>query len=160
MPFVAIALGSNLGDRRAHLEWAIGELRHFLRNITVSSIIETAPVDVPDEQPPYLNAVLVGETDLSPSAMLTELGRLEAERGRTRPSFRASRTLDLDLILHGDTVALTETLGVPHPRFRDREFVLAPLAEIAPQMVDPVTGLTVGELLKKLEVRSSKFEKD
>jgi 2-amino-4-hydroxy-6-hydroxymethyldihydropteridine diphosphokinase len=87
--------------------------------------------------------------------VLAELGRLERERGRTRPSFRASRTLDLDLILHGDTVVSTERLVVPHPRFRDREFVLAPLAEIAPEMIDPLTGLTVGELLRKL--RTSNF---
>ena len=150
MPQVAIALGSNLGDRRAHLDWAIARLRGYLHNVRVSSIIETAAFDVPDEQPPYLNAVLVGETDLSAIEVLQELGRLEAERGRTRPSFRASRTLDLDLILHGDTVSSTGGLNVPHPRFREREFVLAPLADIAPEMVDPVTGLTAGELLKKL----------
>ena len=155
MSSVAIALGSNLGDRRAHLEWAIGQLRHFLHNIAISSIIETAAVEVPDEQPPYLNAVVVGNTELPASQVLAELGRLERERGRTRPSFRASRTLDLDLILHGDTVVSTERLVVPHPRFRDREFVLAPLAEIAPEMIDPVTGLTVGELLRKL--RTSNF---
>ena len=152
---VAIALGSNLGDRRAHLEWALGELRHFLRNVAISSIIETAPVEVPDEQPPYLNAVVVGETALSAPQVLAELIRIEQERGRTRPSFRASRTLDLDLILHGDTVVSTDQLVVPHPRFRDREFVLGPLAEIAPAMVDPVTGLTAGELLQKL--RTSNF---
>jgi 2-amino-4-hydroxy-6-hydroxymethyldihydropteridine diphosphokinase len=150
LPVVAIALGSNLGDRRAHLEWAILELRNFLRNMTVSSILETAPVDVPDEQPPYLNAVLVGETDLSPTAVLDELGRLEAERGRIRPSYRAARTLDLDLILYGDAVIDTDALTVPHPHFREREFVLAPLTEIAPGLIDPVTGKTVEELLKKL----------
>ena len=160
MSLVALALGSNLGDRRAHLEWAIGELRERLGNVLVSSIIETAPIEVPDEQPPYLNAVLVGETTLSAPELLDELARLEGERGRTRPSFRAARTLDLDLILYGDTVISTDGLEVPHPRFRGREFVLAPLAEIAPGMIDPVTGLTVGELLKKLEGRSSKFDKD
>ena len=160
MPLVAIALGSNLGDRRAHLRWAIGELRQLLGNVTVSTVIETAPIDVPDEQPPYLNAVLVGETTLSAPDLMAQLGRLEGERGRTRPSFRASRTLDLDLILYGDAVISTDALDVPHPRFRDREFVLAPLAEIAPDMIDPVTGLTVGELLKKFKVRSSKFESD
>jgi 2-amino-4-hydroxy-6-hydroxymethyldihydropteridine diphosphokinase len=162
MPFVpvAIALGSNLGDRRAHLEWAIDALRNSVRNIKVSSIIETAPFDVPDEQPFYLNAVLVGETDLSAAEVLTELARLETDRGRTRPSFRASRTLDLDLILHGDTIASTDTLNVPHPRFREREFVLAPLAEIAPGLLDPVTGLTVGELCEKFKVRGAKFNRE
>ena len=156
MPLVAIALGSNLGDRRAHLHWAIEQLQQLLRNVTVSSIIETAPVGVPDEQPPYLNAVLVGDTSLSAPQLLSELGRLEGERGRTRRSYRASRTLDLDLIFHGGTVISTDAIVVPHPRFREREFVLAPLAEVAPDMIDPITGLTVKELLERL--RTSNFE--
>jgi 2-amino-4-hydroxy-6-hydroxymethyldihydropteridine diphosphokinase len=155
MPFVAIALGSNLGDRRAHIVWAIGRLRRLLTNLRASSVIETAPVDVPDEQPPYLNAAVTGNTELSAAALLKKLSSLEAERGRSRPSFRASRTLDLDLILHGDTVVDTEDLAVPHPRFRERAFVLEPLSEIAPNAIDPVSGLTVGELLGKL--RTSNF---
>jgi 2-amino-4-hydroxy-6-hydroxymethyldihydropteridine diphosphokinase len=82
---VAIALGSNLGDRRGHLEWAASELRRFLNNVTVSSIIETAAFDVPDEQPPYLNAVVVGETALSAPEVLANLAASSAsadERGR------------------------------------------------------------------------------
>lgn len=156
MPPVAIALGSNLGDRRAHIDWAIDRLRGLLVNLRASPIIETAAVDVPDEQPPYLNAVVTGDTNLSAHDLLRELSRLEAERGRSRASFRASRTLDLDLILHGDTVVDTAGLAVPHPRFRNRWFVLEPLSEVAPDMIDPVTGLTVGELLGKL--RASNFE--
>ena len=97
MPRVAIALGSNLGDRRAHVDWAIGRLRRLLVNLRASDVIETAAVDVPDEQPPYLNAAVTGDTELSAAALLKELSRLEAARGRSRPSFRASRTLDLDL---------------------------------------------------------------
>ena len=155
MDRVAIALGSNLGDRRAHLDFAIERLRDVLTALHVSSITETAPVDVPDDQPPYLNAVVVGETALEPDALLEKLMALELERGRERRSFRAARTLDLDLILYGDRVMRTDTLEIPHPRFRDREFVVAPLAEIAPEMIDPVTGLTVGELLRKL--RTSDF---
>src|SRR5580765_2946240 len=111
MPRVAIALGSNLGDRRAHIGWAIDRLGGLLTNLRASSVIETAPVDVPDEQPLYLNAVVTGDTDLPAAALLEELSRLEAERGRSRLSFRASRTLDLDLILHGDTVVDTEDLA-------------------------------------------------
>lgn len=152
MPRVAIALGSNLGDRRAHIDWAIDRLRGLLVDLRVSPVIETAAVDVPDEQPPYLNAVVTGDTELSAAALLEKLGRLEAARGRSRPSFRASRTLDLDLILHGDTVVDTEDLAVPHPRFRERAFVLEPLSEIAPDMIDPVSGLTVGEILRRFEV--------
>ena len=158
MPLVAIALGSNLGDRGAHLRWALNQLRPLLATIRVSAFIETDPVDVPDEQPNYLNAVVVGETTLSPQLVLRELLRIERARGRERKTLLAPRTLDLDLILHGSAIMDTPTLTVPHARFRDRMFVLGPLAEIAPEMIDPVTGKTVGELLKKLEVRSSEFE--
>src|SRR5688572_11199074 len=99
---VAIAIGSNLGDRHAHLNWAVTRLRGLLTDLRVSSFIDTDPVDVPDEQPVYLNAVVVGETSLAPEALLDELLALERARGRERPSFRAARTLDLDLILYGD----------------------------------------------------------
>jgi 2-amino-4-hydroxy-6-hydroxymethyldihydropteridine diphosphokinase len=149
MSRVAIALGSNLGDREAHLHWAIDRLRGVLTAVRVSSFLETGPVDVPDPQPPYLNAVAVGETELPAAEVMNTLLTIEAERGRTRSSVRASRTLDLDLILYGDQVIDDPTLTVPHPRFRDRLFVLEPLAEVAPEMTDPVSGLTVAELLAK-----------
>jgi 2-amino-4-hydroxy-6-hydroxymethyldihydropteridine diphosphokinase len=143
---VAIALGSNLGDRRAHLAWAIEQLGAILADIRASSIIETEPVGVDEPQPPYLNAVVVGEATLPPEALLAALLEMEQKRGRRRPSFRAPRTLDLDLILYGDTVLDTPALILPHPRFREREFVLRPLAEIAPAWRDPVTGKAMGEL--------------
>jgi 2-amino-4-hydroxy-6-hydroxymethyldihydropteridine diphosphokinase len=147
---VAIALGSNLGDRQSHLEFAVAKLGEFVRNLRVSTFIDTAPVDVPDEQPRYLNAVVVGETLLEPEALLDQLLAIERERGRERPSLRAARTLDLDLILYGDLVASTPALAIPHPRFRERAFVLRPLAEIASEMVDPVTGKTILELAGEL----------
>ena len=158
MASVAVALGSNLGDRRAHLEWAIDQLRRLLTDLRVSSIIETAPVDVPDDQPAYLNAVAVGETALSPQDFLSELARLEHERGRERRSFRAARTLDLDVIRHGDAVIQTDAITVPHARFRERLFVLEPLNEIAAEMIDPASGLTVGELLGRAKVRGQRSE--
>jgi 2-amino-4-hydroxy-6-hydroxymethyldihydropteridine diphosphokinase len=148
---VAIALGSNLGDRRAHLDFAVERLRDLLTALHVSSITETAPVDVPDDQPPYLNAVVVGETALEPDALLEKLMALELERGRERRSFRAARTLDLDLILYGDRVIKTPNIEIPHPRFRDREFVLRPLAELEPGWIDPVTGQTMEKLLRSVE---------
>ncbi len=149
IPFTAIALGSNLGDRRGHLDWAIDRLRPLLTGLRVSPYFDTAPVDVPDAQPRYLNAVVVGHTDATAGALLDALRRLEDERGRERPSFRAARTLDLDLIFYGDEVIQTDTLEVPHPRFRTRRFVLEPLATLAPDWRDPVTGRTVGELLEE-----------
>lgn len=149
---VAIALGSNLGDRRAHLEWACARLREHLADFRASSIIETDPVDVPGPQPPYLNAAVAGMSGLEPEPLLDLLLSIERERGRERPTLRAPRTLDLDLILYGDRIVQVSGLDVPHPRFRDRRFVLEPLAEIAPEMRDPVTGLTVSELLTALVI--------
>ena len=147
MTGVAIALGSNLGDRQAHLSWAVERMGEWLDGLRVSSFIETEPVGVDEPQPAYLNAAVVAETTLEPDDVLQRLLALERDRGRTRPGFRASRTLDLDLILYGDRVIDTPGLTVPHPRFRDRAFVLVPLAQIAPEWRDPVTGKTVSSLL-------------
>jgi len=147
---VAIALGSNLGDRRAHLTWAFEQLGRYLTDLRISSILETEPFDVPDPQPPYLNAVAVGETAVAPAELVVVLLRLERARGRTRTRACAPRTLDLDLILHGDLILETPTLVLPHPRFRERRFVLEPLAELAPKWKDPVTGRSVEELLRSL----------
>jgi 2-amino-4-hydroxy-6-hydroxymethyldihydropteridine diphosphokinase len=147
---VAIAIGSNLGDRRAHVEWAFARLRQYLTDFRASSVVETNPVDVPGPQTPYLNAAVTGRTDLDPGQLVTLLLGLERERGRERPFPRAPRTLDLDLILYGDRIVRTPELEIPHPRFRDRGFVLQPLAEIAPDLKDPVTGQTMRELAAKL----------
>jgi 2-amino-4-hydroxy-6-hydroxymethyldihydropteridine diphosphokinase len=145
---VAIALGSNLGDRRGHLDYAASRLGSILRNIRVSTAFDTEPVDVPGSQPLFLNAAATGETALSARELLEALLEIERERGRERPMPGAARTLDLDLVLFGSEILDEPALVVPHPRFRDRRFVLEPLAEIAPDMVDPVTGKTVGELLR------------
>jgi 2-amino-4-hydroxy-6-hydroxymethyldihydropteridine diphosphokinase len=146
---VAIALGSNLGDRASHLEFAVDRLRQRLADLRVSPFLETAPVDV-EPQPAFLNAALTGVTGDSPRQLLESLLALEAERGRERPGPGAPRTLDLDLILFGDRTIDEPDLTVPHPRFRARRFVLEPLAAIAPELRDPVTGLTIRQLLEKL----------
>jgi 2-amino-4-hydroxy-6-hydroxymethyldihydropteridine diphosphokinase len=147
MDRVAISIGSNLGDRRAHLDFAVARLNASLANLTVSSYYETDPVGVPGPQPAFLNAAAVGETTASARDLLAVLMAIERERGRERPFQNAARTLDLDLILAGPLVVDEEGLTIPHPRFRERRFVLEPLAEIAPEMVDPVTGLTIAALL-------------
>ena len=147
---VFIALGSNLGDRHEHLHWAVQQLALRLDRLRVSRIVESDPVDVPDVQPPYLNGVATGETAMAPREVLSWLLALEAERGRVRHHDRAPRTLDLDLILYGGEVVNSVDLTLPHPRFRARLFVLEPLAELAPDFVDPVTGKTMRELLVEL----------
>jgi 2-amino-4-hydroxy-6-hydroxymethyldihydropteridine diphosphokinase len=151
VPFVAIALGSNLGDRQAALTHAIDRLTPLLADISVSQAIETEPEgDGLEGQPLYLNAAVVGTTSLDPRALLAELMTIERELGRERPHPGAARTLDLDLILVDDLIVDEPDLKVPHPRFRSRFFVLGPLAEIAAGMRDPVTGMRVGELLQRL----------
>ncbi len=146
---VAVALGSNLGDRHAHLRFAVERLRASLTVLLVSPFIETAPVGV-DPQPAFLNGAVTGLAQGTPREVLELLLELEHERGRVRPRAGAARTLDLDLILFGDLVVREPDLVVPHPRFRERRFVLEPLAAIAPDLRDPVTGLSVRELLGRL----------
>jgi 2-amino-4-hydroxy-6-hydroxymethyldihydropteridine diphosphokinase len=147
MSRVAIALGSNLGDRERHLRAAVDALTPFVQHIRVSTFHDTAPVGVVP-QPTFLNAALVGETSLSAHDLLERLLAIEQQLGRERPFPGAPRTLDLDVILYDDAVIDTASLIVPHPRFRERRFVLEPLAELAPDWKDPVSGRTVEELLR------------
>jgi 2-amino-4-hydroxy-6-hydroxymethyldihydropteridine diphosphokinase len=147
---VALALGSNLGDREAHLRGAIEALLPAFSHLRVSSFYETTPVDVPGPAPMFLNAAATGESELSAPAVLDLLLTIEQRFGRERPYVGAPRTIDLDLILYGERVINAAGLIVPHPRFRERRFVLEPLAEIAADWVDPVTGNTVRELFDLL----------
>ena len=151
----AIALGSNLGDRQAHLAHAVSRLSEILANLRHSTWYDTAPVGVSPDQPRYLNGAVIGETTLPARALLGRLLELEGERGRTRPSAMAPRTLDLDLILYGDAVIREPGLQVPHPRFRERLFVLEPLAEIAPDWIDPETGEAISVLRQRARACAS-----
>jgi len=152
---VAVALGSNIGDRRAHLDFAVSRLETVLSNLRVSSYRDTDPVDVPGVQSLFLNAAAAGETGVSARELLGILLAIEREGGRERPFPGAARTLDLDLVLYGDLVTGEPELTVPHPRFRERRFVLEPLAEVAPDLIDPVTGLSVRALLARIELRQA-----
>jgi 2-amino-4-hydroxy-6-hydroxymethyldihydropteridine diphosphokinase len=148
---VAIALGSNVGDRHAALAFAIDRLSQILTNLKASTPVNTDPEGPGlESQPLYLNAAVTGDTELSSRALLDALLEIERDFGRQRPYPGAPRTLDLDLLLAGDDVVSERGLTVPHPRFRTRFFVLGPLAEVGADLRDPVTGLTVGELLRVL----------
>jgi 2-amino-4-hydroxy-6-hydroxymethyldihydropteridine diphosphokinase len=135
---VLIALGSNLSDRALFLRRAISLLSKIIHVVRVSSFIETDPVDAPP--PKYLNAVVAGYTDLSPSALLDALHEIEARLGRRRTTRNAPRVIDLDLILHSANLVRTRTLTLPHPRYREREFVLEPMRELNLHWRDPATG--------------------
>lgn len=152
---VAVALGSNLGNRRDYLYFGISHLQRILTNVTVSDFIETKPQSPSDRtEPMFLNTAVVGRSAESPATLLSRLQAVEYASGRERPYPGAARTLDLDLVLVGDIVLSKPELVVPHPRFRDRIFVLAPLARVAPDLVDPVTGLTVQVLLDRLNPKN------
>ena len=131
---VVIALGSNLGDRKATLDDAVDQLRKIITITKVSTFIETDPVGGPD-QPNYLNAVVIGESDLEPADLLAKMLSIENEAGRTREVRWGARTLDLDLIVAGDTVMDTEFLTLPHPRAHERRFVLDPWLEVDPEAI-------------------------
>lgn len=142
----AIALGSNLGESQQNLEQAISQLNQS-PEITVndvSSWYETVPVG--PAQPNYLNGCALLTTSLPPHPLLDTLLRIETQFGRVRQERWGARTLDLDLLLYEDIVLDTPRLQLPHPRMRERAFVLVPLEEIAPNWVDPITGSAIAHL--------------
>jgi 2-amino-4-hydroxy-6-hydroxymethyldihydropteridine diphosphokinase len=144
-----IGLGSNLGDRLDELERAFDEIAALPETALIvrSSCYQSAPLDAPGSD--YLNAVAHVRTALAPLALLHALQAIETRHGRTRPFANAPRTLDLDLLLYDDVVMRTEELELPHPRLRERAFVLLPLAEIAPELAVP-SYATVGELASRV----------
>jgi 2-amino-4-hydroxy-6-hydroxymethyldihydropteridine diphosphokinase len=151
MPRIAIAFGSNVGDRERYVHDAVDRLSSFITALRLSRLFETEPIDMAGEQRKVLNAAATGETELAARPLLERLLAVEQELGRTRPHPGAARTLDLDLILYGDRIIdEPPTLIVPHPRFRERRFVLEPLADVAADWTDPVTGLTIARLLENL----------
>ena len=152
MPLAAIALGSNLGDRKAILVDAVRSLASVGRVIAVSPWIETEPVGYTD-QPEFVNGAVLIETELTPEVLLQKLLQIEREHGRDRSHGieKGPRTLDLDLLLYADTVMETPQLTLPHPEMHRRRFVLEPLAAIAPEMSHPVLHRTVHQLLQELD---------
>jgi len=147
-PRVAVALGSNLGDSPRILTAALRLLEEAagIRPLARSRWYRTAPVGPP--QPDYLNGCVLLEASLPPEALLELLQATEQRHGRLRRQRWGPRTLDLDLIFYGALRLESARLRLPHPRFRERAFVLLPLAEIAPEWIDPVTGRSVADLAR------------
>jgi 2-amino-4-hydroxy-6-hydroxymethyldihydropteridine diphosphokinase len=144
---IAVAFGSNLGDRREAILSAADEVSRILSDFQLSFLIETAPVGVGlENDPPYLNAAGVGRSTRQSRELLDAFLEIERRHGRTRPRTNAPRTLDIDLILAGDEIVDEPGLRLPHPRFRERQFVLEPLAIVAPTLIDPVTGKSIVQL--------------
>jgi 2-amino-4-hydroxy-6-hydroxymethyldihydropteridine diphosphokinase len=140
-----IALGSNLGDRRRHLEAALDGLREAdIPPIGISSVWETEPVDCPAGGW-FWNMAVKARTSRKPLELLDSLLGIEERMGRVRTVRNAPRTLDMDLLMLGDLVFEHDRLNLPHPRMWQRRFVLEPLAEIEPELINPITGLTVVE---------------
>jgi 2-amino-4-hydroxy-6-hydroxymethyldihydropteridine diphosphokinase len=152
---VLIGLGSNLGDRKALLDGAVEALGATpeIHVRCVSPYHESRPVGGPPGQGPFLNAAAALETSLDPFALLHRLQAIEAESGRVRTVHWGARTLDLDLLLYRDRIIDTSDLIVPHLRMAVRRFVLAPMAEIAPHLVDPLTRRSLEDLLANLDRR-------
>jgi 2-amino-4-hydroxy-6-hydroxymethyldihydropteridine diphosphokinase len=146
---VYLGLGANLGDRQGNLLRAVELLSQWGQIEELSSLYESEPVGYL-EQPPFLNAVCELTTTLTAEELLAVVKNIESALGRT-PSFRnAPRPIDIDILFYGEQVMNSPHLTVPHPGLEERAFVLVPLAEIAPDLVHPVSGITVREMMERL----------
>jgi 2-amino-4-hydroxy-6-hydroxymethyldihydropteridine diphosphokinase len=147
---VYLGLGSNLGDRQAYLLSALNGLsRRGVQIIRTASLYSTEPQGMPG-QPWFLNTVVEASTQLSPQELLETCLAVEEENFRKRKGEKQSRTLDIDIIFYDDWTIKTSALTIPHPDFRNRRFVLEPLAEIAPDLPDPVSGKSILQLLENV----------
>jgi len=155
---VYLSLGSNLGDRRANLKEALRLLGESLEVASVSLVYDTEPVGV-GEQPRFLNLMCCINTDIGPMQLLSLIKGIESSMGRDLSLRNAPRVIDIDIILYGDTIMKSPELIIPHPRMRERAFVLVPFAEIAPEVVHPITGERIDDLATRVEGRDGVVKK-
>ena len=155
-----IAMGSNLGDRLGHLHAGLRSLAAHpaIRLDAVSGLYETAPVGGPLAQGPYLNAAARITTDLAPESLLEALHRVEAERERQRSARWGPRTLDLDILIHGEVVSDDPIVTLPHPRMHERRFAMVPACDLAPDLTHPREGRSLRAILAGLPVEPGDLE--
>lgn len=152
MTEVYLALGSNVGDSPALFEQAVKLLgKNVLTNIKQAPHYITKPVGYTD-QANFLNTVISGQTELAPGELLTRVKQLEHEIGRIKRFHWGPREIDIDIIFYGSLILETPDLVIPHPRLYERDFVLAPLNDLKPELIDPASGLTISQLLANLQV--------
>ena len=154
---VYLGLGSNMGDRQKNLDKALDLLTQRLRVKKVSSIYDTDPIGDTD-QPRFLNMVCQAYTRLAPRELLALVKGIESKLGRAFGKSNTPRPIDIDILLYDEQVIETPELIIPHPRMTERAFVLVPLAEIAPDLVHPVGGKTVKELLQSIKEKQGVFK--
>jgi 2-amino-4-hydroxy-6-hydroxymethyldihydropteridine diphosphokinase len=160
LKLVYLGLGSNVGDREALVQSALDNLNApDLRLLRVSSLYETEPIGFRD-QGWFMNLVAEFETELFPKQLLHRMQKVELGLGRRRTMKNGPRTIDIDILLYGNTAMKTDELEIPHPRYTERRFTLAPLAELNPGLRDPVTRKTMAEMLRGLSGQSIRKRSD
>lgn len=146
---IYLGLGSNIGNKKAHLERALEHITGFMTILRVSSLYETAPVGNLN-QDWFLNAVIEVDAEQSPRELMDVLLGLESDMGRCRETLGDPRTIDMDILFFNSKIVEREDLQIPHPRLRERRFVLEPLMELCPQFVHPVLKITVTDMTRQL----------